>query len=106
MEAQCERAKFSAAVSFLSDVLTYPHFTGLKINTTAANLLSNIPSFKQSATDVLRALHDGIFFDDDNNIHYTNFVRCRELRCGAALSNTFHLQAEARAGGGAGDDQD
>ena len=83
MEAQCERAKFSAAVSFLADVLTYPHFTGLKINTTAANLLSNIPSFKQSATDVLRALHDGIFFDDDNNIHYTNFVRCRELRrCG------------------------
>ena len=55
----------------------------LKVNTTAANLLSNIPSFKQSATDVLRALHDGIFFDDDNNIHYTNFVRCGELRrCG------------------------
>ena len=40
VEAQCEREKFSAAVSFLSDVLTYPHFTGLKVS--AANRLIGV----------------------------------------------------------------
>ena len=45
------------------------------MNTTAANLLNNIPSLKLSATDVLRALHDGVYFNNDNNIHDTNFIK-------------------------------
>ena len=79
IEAQCERKKFKEAVDFISDVINYPHFTGIKINTTAANLLSNIPSLKLSATDVLRALHDGVYFDQDTNIHYSNFVRQKRV---------------------------
>ena len=79
IEAQCERKKFKEAVDFISDVINYPHFTGIKINTTAANLLSSIPSLKLSATDVLRALHDGVYFDQDTNIHYSNFVRQKRV---------------------------
>ena len=77
--AQCERKKFKEAVDFISDVINYPHFTGAKIKTTAANLLSNIPSLKLSATDVLRALHDGMYFDQDTNIHYSNFVKQKKV---------------------------
>ena len=77
--AQCERKKFNEAVEFISDVINYPHFTGIKIKTTAANLLSNIPSLKLSATDVLRALHDGVYFDQDTNIHYSNFIRQKRV---------------------------
>ena len=79
IEAQCERKKFKEAVDFISDVINYPHFTGVKINTTAANLLSNIPSLKLSATDVLRVLHDGVYFNKDTNIHYSNFVRQKRV---------------------------
>ena len=77
--AQCERKKFNEAVEFISDVINYPHFTGIKIKTTAANLLSNIPSLKLSATDVLRTLHDGLYFDQDTNIHYSNFIRQKRV---------------------------
>jgi len=75
IEAQCEMKKFDEAIKFISDVINYPHFTDVKVNTTAANLLNNIPSLKLSATDVLRVLHDGIYFNSNNNIHHTNFVR-------------------------------
>ena len=75
VEAQFERRKLVAAVDYLSDVLNYPHFTGLKVNTTVTNLLNGIPSLKLSATDVLRVLHDGIYFSNESNIHHCNFVR-------------------------------
>ena len=38
------------------------------MNTTAANTLNNIPSLALSATDVLRSLHDGLYFRKDSNI--------------------------------------
>ena len=75
VEAQFERRKLVAAVDYLSDVLNYPHFTGLKVNTTVTNLLNGIPSLKLSATDVLRVLHDDIYFNNESNIHHCNFVR-------------------------------
>ena len=49
------------------------------MNTTAANLLNIIPSLKLSATDVLRSLHDGVFFNQDNNIHHTNFIKQKQV---------------------------
>ena len=49
------------------------------MNTTAANLLNNIPSLKLSATDVLRVLHDGLYFDSNNNIHHANFVKQKKV---------------------------
>ena len=49
------------------------------MNTTAANLLNNIPSLKLSATDVLRVLHDGVYFNSNNNIHHANFVRQKKV---------------------------
>ena len=58
---------------FMTD--TFYFVADVKVNTTAANLLNNIPSLKLSATDVLRVLHDGIYFNSNNNIHHTNFVR-------------------------------
>jgi len=75
IEAQFERRKLSAAVQYLSDVINFPHFTGVRVNTTVTNLLNGIPSLKLSATDVLRVLHDGIYFSRDSNIHHCNFVR-------------------------------
>ena len=39
------------------------------------NLLNGIPSLKLSATDVLRVLHDGIYFSNESNINHCNFVR-------------------------------
>ena len=75
VEVQFERRKLVPAVSYLSDVLNYPHFTGLKVNTTVTNLLNGIPSLKLSATDVLRVLHDGIYFSNESNINHCNFVR-------------------------------
>ena len=79
IEAQCERSKLKEAVDFMSDIINYPHFTGVKVNTTAANLLNNIPSLKLSATDVLRVLHDGVYFEQDTNIHYSNFIRQKRV---------------------------
>ena len=78
VEVQFERRKLVAAVDYLSDVLNYPHFTGLKVNTTVTNLLNGIPSLKLSATDVLRVLHDGIYFSNESNINHCNFVRSVE----------------------------
>ena len=75
VEVQFERRKLGPAVDYLSDVLNYPHFTGLKVNTTVTNLLNGIPSLKLSATDVLRVLHDGIYFSNESNINHCNFVR-------------------------------
>ena len=67
------------AVEYLSDVINFPHFTGVRVNTTVTNLLNGIPSLKLSATDVLRVLHDGIYFSKDSNIHHCNFVRQTRL---------------------------
>ena len=63
------------AVEYLKYVITFPHFTGVRVNTTVTNLLNGIPSLKLSATDVLRVLHDGIYFSRDSNIYHCNFVR-------------------------------
>jgi Zn-dependent M16 (insulinase) family peptidase len=75
IEAQAERKKFAKAINFLSDAINYPHLTTLKVNTTAANILNNIPSLRLSATDVLRSLHDGLYFSNQSNIHHTSFLR-------------------------------
>jgi hypothetical protein len=75
IEAQAERKKFAQAINFLHDAINYPHLTTVKVNTTAANILNNIPSLKLSATDVLRSLHDGLYFSSDSNIHHSSFLR-------------------------------
>merc|ERR1719350_332061 len=75
IEAQAERKKFAKVINFLSDAINYPHLTTLKVNTTAANILNNIPSLRLSATDVLRSLHDGLYFSNQSNIHHTSFLR-------------------------------
>ena len=80
IEAQFERKKMADAVEYLSDVINFPHFTGLRVNTTVTNLLNGIPSLKLSATDVLRVLHDGIYFSRESNIHHCNFVRNVRVR--------------------------
>jgi len=75
IEAQAERKKFAKAINFLSDAINYPYLTTVKVNTTAANILNNIPSLRLSATDVLRSLHDGLYFSNESNIHHTSFLR-------------------------------
>ena len=75
VEVQFERRKMAEAVEYLRDVINSPHFTGVRVNTTVTNLLNSIPSLKLSATDVLRLLHDGIYFSKESNIHHCNFVR-------------------------------
>jgi len=75
IEAQAERKKFADAINFLKDAINYPHLTTVKVNTTAANILNNIPSLRLSATDVLRSLHDGLYFSNKSNIHHTSFLR-------------------------------
>ena len=75
IEAQAERKNFAKAINFLSDAINYPHLTTVKVNTTAANILNNIPSLRLSATDVLRSLHDGLYFSNESNIHHTSFLR-------------------------------
>merc|ERR1711892_799888 len=75
IEAQAERKNFAKAINFLSDAINYPHLTTVKVNTTAANMLNNIPSLRLSATDVLRSLHDGLYFSNESNIHHSSFLR-------------------------------
>lgn len=79
IEAQAELSKLSEAVEFLSDALHYPHLTVTKVNTTAANILNNIPSLKLSATDVLRFLSDGLYFNNNSNIHHTSLLRQKKF---------------------------
>jgi len=79
IEAQAERKKFTQAVNFLRDAINYPHITKVKVNTTAANILNNIPSMRLSATDVLRSIHDELYFSKESNIHHTNFIRQKKF---------------------------
>ena len=79
IEAQAERKKFAQAINFLHDAINYPYLTTLKVNTTVANILNTIPSLKLSATDVLRSLHDGLYFSSDSNIHHTSFLRQKKF---------------------------
>ena len=75
IEAQAERKNFAKAINFLSDAINYPHLTTVKVNTTAANILNTIPALRLSATDVVRSLHDGLYFSNESNIHHTSFLR-------------------------------
>ena len=55
IEAQCEMKKFDEAIKFISDVINYPHFTGL-------NIFRFGPSAK--SLQVSRTVSD----DDDDDI--------------------------------------
>jgi len=79
IEAQAELSKLTDAIEFLHDAINYPHLTKKKVNTTAVNILNNIPSLKLSATDVLRSLSDGIYFNRDSNIHHTSILRQKQF---------------------------
>ena len=79
IEAQAELSKLAEAIEFLHDAINYPHLTKKKVNTTAVNILNNIPSLKLSATDVLRSLSDGIYFNQDSNIHHTSILRQKQF---------------------------
>ena len=82
IEAQAERKNFAKAINFLSDAINYPHLTTVKVNTTTANILNNIPSLRLSATDVLRSLHNGLYFSNKSNIHHTSFLRQKTFLSG------------------------
>jgi len=79
VEAQTELPKFGEAIQFLGDALNSPHLTADKFSSGANNLLNNIPSLKQSATTILRTLSDDIYFDSNNTIHFTSFIRQKLL---------------------------
>ena len=79
IEAQAELTKMADAIKFLHDAINYPHLTVKKVNTTAVNILNNIPSLRLSATDVLRSLSDGIYFNQDSNIHHTSILRQKKF---------------------------
>ena len=79
IEAQAELSKLADAIEFLHDAINYPHLTKKKVNTTAVNILNNIPSLKLSATDVLRSLSDGIYFNRNSNIHQTSILRQKQF---------------------------
>jgi len=78
-EGQAEIDKFDKAISYFGDAINYPYITESKLNSATANLLNNIPSLKQSATNILRMLNDGIYFGTNNTIHYTNFIRQKRI---------------------------
>ena len=86
IEAQAERSKFTEAIAFLSDAINYPYLTVKKVNTTAVNILNNIPSLKLSATDVLRSLSDGLYFNNNSNIHHTGILRQKKFLEGILLA--------------------
>lgn len=75
IEAQSTLVKFANATEFLSDAINYPYITKEKLNTTAVNILNNIPTIKLSATDVQRTLFDGMYFDNTSNIYHTSFIK-------------------------------
>jgi len=72
---QAELKKFSKAINYIHDAINFPHITKNKVNTTAANILNNIPSLKLSATDVLSALFDGLYFSNKSNVYHASFLR-------------------------------
>jgi len=75
IEAQAERSKFAETIEFLRDAINYPFLTEKKVNTTAVNILNLIPSLRLSATDVVRSLSDGLYFNNESNIHHTSILR-------------------------------
>lgn len=79
IEAQAERSKFTEAIEFLRDAINFPLLTEKKVNSTAANIVNLIPSMKLSATDVLRSLSDGLYFNRESNIYHTSILRQKKV---------------------------
>ena len=79
IKAYTERNKFVQAVNFLSDLINFPHITTEKVNTTAWNMLNKIPALTQSAIHLLRALDDGLYFNNASMIHHSSFLRQKKI---------------------------
>ena len=61
----------------LKQTLTNVEFTVDRANSIISQLLNGIPSMKNSASSVVNALFDNIYFDDNSFLHHASFLRQR-----------------------------
>jgi len=66
---------FGEACLYLRDAINYPHFTSEKFLINAEALVKSITPKKSSATSILGAVYDGLFFGPSSNVHHTSFLR-------------------------------
>ncbi|XP_023322562.1 uncharacterized protein C05D11.1 [Eurytemora carolleeae] len=75
IEGQSEIGSFNDTMEYFSDALNYPYITEQKLSSTVSNILNNIPSVKQSSTDIIRTLFDNLYFNKNNTIYLSNFIQ-------------------------------
>ena len=73
VEAKME--KYESAVSLLKDALLNVEFTISRAKSMVSKLLNRIPAKKQTASTVVNALYDNIYFNNQTFIHSASFLR-------------------------------
>ena len=73
LEAKME--KYESVVSIIKEALFNVEFTISRAKTIVSQLLNRVPSKKQSASTVVNALYDNIYFNNNTFIHSASFLR-------------------------------
>ena len=73
VEAKME--KYESVVSLLKDALHNVEFTISRAKSMVSKLLNRIPAKKQTASTVVNALYDNIYFNNQTFIHSASFLR-------------------------------
>ena len=84
VEAKME--KYESVVSLLKDALHNVEFTISRAKSMVAKLLNRIPAKKQTASTVVNALYDNIYFNNQTFIHSASFLRQANFLTGMRLS--------------------
>ena len=77
VEAKME--KYTSIVSLLKEALFNVEFTISKAKTLVSQLLNRIPAKKQTASTIVNAVYDNIYFNNQTFIHSASFLRQAEF---------------------------
>ena len=89
VEAKME--KYESVITLLKEALHNVEFTISRAKSIVSQLLNRIPAKKQTASTVVNALYDNIYFNNKTFIHPSSFLRQATFLQGYDLKNLFSL---------------
>ena len=90
VEAKME--KYESVVSLLKEALHNVEFTISRAKSMVSQLLNRIPAKKQSASTVVNAIYDNIYFNNQTFIHSASFLRQASFLEGCKLFSIYSLR--------------
>ena len=80
--AEAKLEKYMEVVDMVKEALFHVEFSIDRANSIISQLLNGIPSLKNSASSVVNAIFDNIYFDQQSFVHHASFLRQKSFLAG------------------------